>query len=407
MDLPARRRPLTAFVLAAAFALIAALTATPASAQDGGTGAKHCRSYPRLVPHDYAPNAEQFDAVCLPEAWHFMQDRWQALSYGGPRWPSLVVIDDGFFSSHDSALRPWLFRGYPDGSGVQPNGTADGDFTFNPPAYGLHGTRVLSLLASDVGNGWIAGVVGPWKSPPGTSAWGAGFVLARSGNLINPSTPALLEQIFRDVVLPRPQNRVVNVSQHLASIPAPGHAGLGQMLDQADWNQTVVVTGAGNNKEVIGATAWIRNFPNVVVVGGLNPNGTALWRETIMTPKGPKEIGSATGGGVDLYAPAQGFDLILRDAQMVTDSGTSFAAPLVAGAVAMMQNVDPTLDSWILRDVLVKTADPGTYPRLNVLKALLCVDTIFTGTIWANPPIRTWECETETFGTFRGERVGW
>ena len=130
--------------------------------------------------------------------------------------------------------------------------------------------------------------------------------------------------------------------------------------------------------------------------------------QSCYTPDGTKEdVGSATGAGVDLYAPAQAFELILRDGQIVTDSGTSFSGPLVAGAVAMMQNVDPTLDSWVVRDVLVKTADPGTYRRLNVLKALLCVDTILTGTIWADPPIRTWECNAGTFGKFQGERVGW
>lgn len=74
--------------------------------------------------------------------------RWQAVTVGGPRWPSMVVIDDGFFSSQDSGIRPWLFRGFPDGSGVPPIGTADGDSAHNPPDYGLHGTRVLSLLAS-------------------------------------------------------------------------------------------------------------------------------------------------------------------------------------------------------------------------------------------------------------------
>lgn len=400
MHLPARLRP-----LAAVFAVAAALTGAALSAQEG---AKQCRGYLRLVPSDYVRNAEQFDAVCLPEAWYFMQNRWQALTHGGPRWPGLVVIDDGFFSSHDSGLRPWLFRGYPDGSGAPPLGTADGDSAQNPPAYGLHGTRVFSLLASDVGNGWIAGVVGPWRGIANGTLWGAGFVVARSGRGFPTSSSAgLVEDIFRGVVLPRPQNRVVNISQHLASIQAPGHAGLAQVLDLADWNQTVVVTGAGNNKETVDATAWIRNFRNVVVVGGLDPTGTALWRETIVKNGVKTEIGSGTGAGVDLYAPAQAFELILRDAHLVTDSGTSYSAPLVAGAVAMMQNVDPSLDSWVMRDVLVKTADPGAYPRLNVLKALLCVDTILTGSIGTNPPIRTWECNAGPFGNFKGERMGW
>src|SRR5262245_7092337 len=136
MNFPARRRPLAAAIaVLAAIVVITALTGAAASAQEGG--AKACGGYPRLVPSDYARNAEQFDAVCLPEAWRFMQQtapnpsKWQAINVGAPRWPSMVVIDDGFFSTHDSGVRPWLFRGFPDGSGVQPIGTADGDSAMN------------------------------------------------------------------------------------------------------------------------------------------------------------------------------------------------------------------------------------------------------------------------------------
>lgn len=380
-------RRLFRFTLAASLA--STLFALPARAQGG---AAHCGQHPRLVPTaDYSRNAEQFDAICMPEAWQFMRTRWQGITYGSP-WPTLTVIDDGFFTTKDSAYRPWLFPG-PGGS------TADGDPGL-PPVYGLHGTSVLSLLASRVNNGWIAGAVGPWT---GVANHGTSFFLIRDRTSATPPTAGTIAQLLGQYVIPYGERRVVNISQSIAHITSSTQ--LETQLDHANWQQIVVVTAAGNKKETLAANAWIRRFENVIVVGGLNATGSNLWL-------GGGGTGSATGTGVDLYAPAENLEVLIRDAQMVTDSGTSFSSPLVAAVAAMMLNLEPSLDPWMVRDVLVKSADSGTYRRLNAIKALLCIDTLQQWTSWPPPnsnqvPVRSWSCTMTGFGNASGQRVGW
>ncbi len=377
-----------AFRLIAVFACALVLSTLSAGAQ----GAPQCGQYPRMVPnYDYPPNASQFDSICLPEAWEFMRARWQGISLGAP-WPTVVVIDDGFFTTKDSSLRPSLFPG-PGGS------TAAGD-TAPLPAYGIHGTSVLSLLASRLGNGYIEGGVGPIA---GFANLGADFFLIRDRTTAQGPTPGLIAQFLGQYVMPYAGRRVVNISQSLVDVTSSTQ--LADQLDYANWEQIVVVTGAGNHRETVPANAWIRGFENVIVVGGLNEIGSKLW-------VGGTGVGSATGAGVDLYAPAENLDVLIRDAQIVTDSGTSFAAPLVTSVVAMMQNLDPTLDSWEVRDILIKTADAGTYRRLNAIKALLCVDSISRWSAYPPPgsnwlPVHNWSCSMSGFGVASGQRVGW
>ena len=176
---------------------------------------EHCGGAPRLVPtytannptgpehQEYTQNGTQFDAVCLPEAWHFMQDKWQAVREDRPSWPIVVVIDDGFYPSDDSTIRPEIHPGYPDGSRVHPQGTAWGDIPPRGGSYGHHGTEVLSLLASKTNNGFlISGVAGPWSNIPNGDRWGAYFLPVRFGAGLNGlPTTGLLSQIFSDVVL--------------------------------------------------------------------------------------------------------------------------------------------------------------------------------------------------------------
>jgi subtilisin family serine protease len=391
----------------------------------GGAGwsqeIKHCGYGKRLVPtyrgsysglNDYDPNAPQFNAVCLPEAWEFMTGRWQGLRSGIGHWPFLVVIDDGFFTNQDSPVRPEIHPGYPDGSSQFPQGTAWGDTASSPALYGYHGTAVLSLLSSTANNAYlIAGICGKWDNLADGGLWGARFLPVRIGRgIVAPPTPSLLAQIFNQAVLPYPQARVVNLSKTLVDVSQPPGSDLENALLDANAQQVVVVTGAGNSLGTVKGTRWVRQFENVIVVGALNEKGTDLWIQS-------NTVGTATGDGVDLYAPGEDLTVVSSWSTTAQDSGTSYAAPFVAGVVAMMQNIDPSLDAWEVRDILVKTADPVMpsngrtgVRRLNAYRAVRCVDVLQRWSTLGGPktpPVRGWDCSLGSFGSASGSRVGW
>lgn len=390
---------------------------------DGDTGLASCDEALRLVPtfvypnstyDEYSTNRAQYDAICLPEAWHFMRDKWQGPHRGGGVWPIVVVIDDGFFPSDDSGIRPEIRPGYPDGSGLHPAGSAWGHLP--PPdqaaGYGHHGTTVLSLMASRVNNGFLlAGACGQWSNMDMENGdrWGVQFLPVRIGRgVAPPPSPSLLDPIFTEVVFSLNQIRVVNLSKTLIEIAEPEGSPLEGRLEWANARQVVVVTGAGNERESIGADRWVRRFDNVIVVGALNTDGTALWID------GP-ETGTATGPGVDVYAPGEGLQVVEAERSVVTGSGTSYAAPLVSCIAAMMLNVKPSLDPREVRDILVQTADilmldggQGTIRRVNARRAIACADVVLRSTtspIGPGPRVIEWSCDLELAGAYSGRRV--
>jgi hypothetical protein len=72
--------------------------------------------------------------------------------------------------------------------------------------------------------------------------------------------------------------------------------------------------------------------------------------------------GCAYGPGVDLYAPGTNIPLVPTPLfpNGSRSSGTSYAAPIVAGVAAMMRAVNPALTPDQLRDILMNTAWNGT-----------------------------------------------
>lgn len=106
-----------------------------------------------------AGNDAQSDAVKLPEAWYFMQDKWVSeRAQCGRRWPMVVVIDDGFLDV-DEFARPLIFgpaygdRGADKGVLIGTS-LADGNHR-DVNCRGYHGTAVAMLLggiSNNLGN---------------------------------------------------------------------------------------------------------------------------------------------------------------------------------------------------------------------------------------------------------------
>jgi len=138
---------------------------------------------------------------------------------------------------------------------------------------------------------------------------------------------------------------VVNIS---ASSFFPSKA-LEDAVDYATARDVVIVTAASNEAEAGNPKAYPAAYPQVVAVGAIGPDG----RRTEF---------SETGDFLSVVAPGQDIIGLSRfGSGHVQDSGTSYAAPFVAGVAALVRAYRPELSAGQVKRRLELTADhPGT-----------------------------------------------
>ncbi len=111
-------------------------------------------------------------------------------------------------------------------------------------------------------------------------------------------------------------------------------------------HDVVVVVAAGNRgsgTDVIGAPATI---PGVLTVGGVDQTGTASVEA------------STQGITIGISAPSEGLRGISADGKLEWWRGTSGAAPIVAGAAALIRSAHPDLDAANVINRIIQTALP-------------------------------------------------
>lgn len=141
-----------------------------------------------------------------------------------------------------------------------------------------------------------------------------------------------------------------------------------------------VVSATGNSfkgTEGVGFTAIVQD---TISVTGVNPSTNQLAANA-------QRLGSATAGGyaTDLAAPSSGFRVVTGNGQYESVDGTSFSAPIVSGAITLLQQKYfaqfgqlPTVDqieSW-LEQSGDPTSDPITrlqIPQIDLAGALALV----------------------------------
>jgi membrane-anchored mycosin MYCP len=112
-------------------------------------------------------------------------------------------------------------------------------------------------------------------------------------------------------------------------------------------NDVLVIVAAGNRGSGttrVGAPATI---PGVLTVGGVDPAGNA------------SEQASTQGITIGVSAPSEQLLGVSADGRIVTWSGTSGAAPIVAGIAALVRAAHPELDVANVVNRLIQTARPA------------------------------------------------
>ncbi|WP_235201328.1 S8 family peptidase [Microbacterium sp. CH12i] len=111
-------------------------------------------------------------------------------------------------------------------------------------------------------------------------------------------------------------------------------------------HDVVIVVAAGNRgsgTDVVGAPATI---PGVLTVGGVDQTGTASVEA------------STQGITIAISAPSEGLLGVSADGTLTSWSGTSGAAPIVAGVAALIRSAHPELDAANVINRIIKTAIP-------------------------------------------------
>ena len=89
------------------------------------------------------------------------------------------------------------------------------------------------------------------------------------------------------------------------------------------------------------------NLPNVITVGALKNNGKRA------------DFSNFATGDAEVTLSAPGVEMVLgvdEDGKPVKASGTSFAAPQVTAAIALIQSINPKLPASVIKNILVESA---------------------------------------------------
>lgn len=147
------------------------------------------------------------------------------------------------------------------------------------------------------------------------------------GRPVRGSTPDALAGALRDCV--RAGARVINVSATWLQPPIRGYRVLGDALDEAAARGVIVVVAAGNEGSIGGSQ--MTSHPSVIPVSACDEHGHALAQSN---------FGISIGRN-GLAAPGVGISTLGPSGDPLVASGTSAAAPFVAGTIALLWSLWP------------------------------------------------------------------
>lgn len=359
------------------------------------------------APNDEAyPLQWPYPLIAMPDAWE--------VTTGAPE-VVVAVIDTGILKNHPD-LAGQLVDGYDfvsniesamDGDGIDPDPQDPGS-SLGGSSSSFHGTHVTGIVAAR-GNNQI-GVAG--------SAYGSRVMPLRALGANGEGTSYDIDQAVRYAAgLPNdsgtvPQRRADVINLSLGG--APFTRGTQALYDAVNAAGVVVVAAAGN--EASSALFFPASYDGVISVSAVDGQR----RLAPYSNTGPDIDVSAPGGDNSIDLNGDGYpDGVLSTDGSVSDngidyvytflSGTSMAAPHVAGVVALMKSVNPELTPSDIDALLASgalTDDLGTpgrddlfgYGIINAQRSVLAALEA-TGTSPADRPLLTASTNTLNFGS--------
>jgi subtilisin family serine protease len=237
----------------------------------------------------------------------------------------VAVIDTGIDDTH-----PDLSGSFVTGRDFSGLGSPDGTAPVGPSSY--HGTMVASLIAGQgETSGGVIGVA------PGVSLMSLSIGLGVAG--------ADTDRQIADAVIWAVDNgaKVINLSLTRNSRTWP--ASWDEAFLYALQNDVVVVSASGNRPDGSGSPSAPGTMPGVLSVGGLTKT------------KAGSERSSAEGIAIDITAPAEDLFGSFPGGEIRSWAGSSAAAPLVTGLVALMRQADPAASANDILQRLIVSAD--------------------------------------------------
>jgi len=295
--------------------------------------------------------------IDAPEAWD--------IEKGFTNPVKVAVIDTGIETTHPDLASKIATDSY---NFLNPG---------NPPEDDNgHGTHISGIIAAATNNGGIAGV-----------APGANIMALKAGD----ASGNLYESYVVNAVYYAADNgaKVINMS---FGGPAPSTL-LEEAINYAYNKGVVLVAASGNSGD--NSTQYPAAYTNVISVGATdNKDNIASF--------------STHNSAVDLSAPGVNIYSTVLNNGYSYKSGTSMAAPMVAGVTALLRSRYPTLTPAQVKKTLEKTADDlGAsgrddyygYGRVNAYKALrlLQMDVYPPSVYLKTPPFSTNQTTSETF----------
>ena len=324
-------------------------------------------------------NAAHYEAIGLQNAWDILTASGVELNN-----VHVGVVDTAFMpaSTEDEGEAKILTpRGTTDRPSVNDKGEPD-------MGHLNHGTAVTHVIAADADDGGVAGVASAlgdqltvtvdniFDNQP--SRWVDDPDPDNPSHLVDDETGGVytlptLEKIMRQV---EEGATVINMSygperpsrqwQLYADVYRRFFEKMGEK-----YPQVVFVAAAGNESGALNGQNYYPGglkLPNLITVAAVDQNGEAA------------EFTNTTSGNGEVTIAAPGVDVPLAidptTDQVYADSGTSFAAPMVTGAIALIQSVNPDLTAAEIQQLLQDTARDGVAARGDAETSTLIPDSV-------------------------------